>query len=210
METVPQTRLPRNVRLSSLMLGVSGGLAVLLLAGVLATWHHFEAAAEVYRNTSLRIDNTDPKDELQWMRSDLGYDAAVLAAVALMTAGLAPLVRRRLRWARVATWCAAAVLGPALLIELNAGPNPRGSTVGPLLDRLEADLLPQWFPGVNAVLGFALLVLVIASPVLLARSSVSEFYRPANQQEDPRWEAFLKAQNDRIAGGGKPAGEPEP
>jgi hypothetical protein len=210
MTNVPQSRLPRNVRLCSLTLGVSAGLAVLMLATILAAWRHFEAAAEVYRSASLSGGMGDPVGELQWMRSDLGYDAAVVAAMALVTAGLAPLIRRPLRWARVATWCAAVVLGSALLVELGGGPDAGGRPLDPetsVLDSLRFDLVPQWFSGVNAVLGFAVLVLVIVSAVLLLRSSVSEFYRPAGQQQDPQWAAFLRAQNDRIAGDGKPAGE---
>ena len=79
MTNVPQSRLPRNVRLGSLTLGVSAGLAVLMLATILAAWRHFEAAAEVYRSASLSGGMGDPLGELQWMRSDLGYDAAVVA-----------------------------------------------------------------------------------------------------------------------------------
>lgn len=202
--------LPRNVRLCSLTLGVSAGLAVLMLATILVAWRHFEAAAEVYRSAALSGGMGDPLDELQWIRSDLGYDAAVVAAMALVTAGLAPLIRRPLRWARVATWCTAVVLGAALLVELGGGPDAGGPPLDPgtsVLDGLRFELLPQWFPGVNAVLGFAVLVLVIASAVLLMRSSVSEFYRPAGQQQDPQWAAFRRAQNDRIAGDGKAPGQ---
>jgi hypothetical protein len=203
MSAVERGRLPGAARLSSRLLGLSAGLAALKLAAALTACRHFGPAAEAYRSAFLDAGMDDLEVQVLQVRSSLAYNVAVLAVTVLTTAGLALMIRRPLRWAQVGTWCAAVVLGVALVIALNGGPDPAGSTPGPQaseIDRLGYDLIPQWYTSVNAVLGLFLLAAVIAAAVLLMRSSVADFYRPESRVQDPRWESFVRKQKDRIDG----------
>jgi hypothetical protein len=95
------------------------------------------------------------------------------------------------------------VIGLALFLGLNAGADPAGSTATPGADsgsRAYYDLLPHWYPALNAILGVTAVALVIAVIVMLMRSSVADFYRPASGEQDPRWSAFVADQQKRIAG----------
>jgi hypothetical protein len=221
MSDVKLGRLPGPARWGSLLLGLSAGLAAVMLAATLAAWRHFGPAAVAYRSAFLDAGMDELETQVLQVRSSLAYNATVLAVTVLTTAGLALLIRRPLRWAQISTWCAAVVLGIALVLALNGGPDPAGSTPGPQaspVERLGYDLIPQWYTSVNAVLGLLLLAAVIAAAVLLARSSVLDFYRPESRVSDPRWESFVQTQRDRIVGGAAgtaggatiPDGSPEP
>ncbi|GAA0577537.1 hypothetical protein GCM10010172_72860 [Paractinoplanes ferrugineus] len=156
-------------------------------------WRHFSAESAYW---SIRHGADQ-------VRAALVYNLVVAALTVLVAVVLAVVVRRPLRWVRPAAWCVLGFLGLALFLGLNAGADPAGSTAGPNADsdsRAYYDLLPHWYPTLNAIQGVAVLVLVVAVFVMLLRSSVADFYRPASTEQDPKWSSFVAAQQKRIAG----------
>lgn len=201
-----ERRRPPLVRWSSLLLAGCAGLAALMLMMAILAWRHLGPAGDAYESASGFDGGADA------VRSSIAFNMVVTAAVVLTTTVLAMLVRRPLRWARPVTWGVLGVVGTALYVGLNAGPDPAGSKPGAdadPLNRLYYDLVPQWYPSVNAVLGLALLATGAAAAILLLRSSVSDFYRPASSQHDPKWADFVDRQQKLIAGE-KPDADPAP
>lgn len=173
-------------------------LAAAMLVATMLAWRHLGSAGPRYVSASLGDAVT--VDEV---RSMLGYNVVVTTATILATGALALMVRRPLGWARWAAWCVLGAVGLLLFLGLVAGADPAGSTPGPnatAVARLYYALLPSWYPSVNAVLGLAVLVTGLAAAVLLSRSSVADYYRPASGEQDPRWAAFVATQQKRIAG----------
>jgi hypothetical protein len=176
--------------------------AVMTLASSLA-WQHLGPAADTYARMAADLGYGNPArlaDEVRW---SLGYNVAVTVGTALVAGVLALLVRQPLRWAQVAGWCAATAIALGLgfgLVTGSATAGARPDSSSSAFDRLDYDLLPQWYPITNAVLGLALLVAVVAAGVLLLRSSVSDFYRAESRQEDdPRWANFIEKQKRGLA-----------
>lgn len=172
--------------------------AILLVAAVLG-WQHLTPAGVRYLSA---FDNGGPAAVNQ-VRATLEYNVIVTTATILTTAVLALLVRRPLPWVRRVTWCALGAVGVLLFLGLNAGADLAGSTPdadATPAERLYYDLLPRWYPSSTAVLGLVLLVAGLAAAVMLTRSSVADYYRPASRRSDPRWASFVQAQKKRIAG----------
>ncbi|MEU4243394.1 hypothetical protein [Actinoplanes sp. NPDC026619] len=163
----------------------------MLIAAIIA-WQHFGPAAVHFGDGGA-----------DQVRAGLIFNMVVTALVVLATAALATVVRRPLRWARPAAWAVLGVLGFALFTGLNAGVDPAGSTAGPGADpanRLYYDLVPGWYPSVHAALGLIVLATCVAVVIMLMRSSVADFYRPATTKQDPKWAAFVDRQQKLIAG----------
>jgi len=164
----------------------------MLVASAFA-WRHFSAETAYW-------SEPDAADDV---RAALVYNLVLAALIVLVAVALAAVVRRPLRWVRPVAWCVLGAIGLALFLGLNAGADPAGSTAGPTADsasRTYYGLIPHWYPTLNAIQGLTVLALVIAVVVLLLRSSVADFYRPASSEEDSKWSAFVADQQKRIAG----------
>jgi hypothetical protein len=193
------------------LLGVSATLAVVMTIAAIAAWRHLGPAAAAYARALADAGLDRSGGEPAQVRSTLAYNVAVTAGTALVATLLALVIRKPLRWAQVSTWCTVVVVWMALGCGLASGPNPAGSVPGRTsseLDRLSYDLVPQWYSPANAVLGLFVLASVTAVGVLLLRSSVQDYYRPASSQQDPRWTAFVQKQADGTADGTQPAPDP--
>ncbi|AGL20497.1 hypothetical protein [Actinoplanes sp. N902-109] len=197
---MPIESRPREVRLSSLLFLVTAVLALVMTLQSLLAWRHFEPAADTYVRMLSDGGFADAAAEPAGVRWDLAYTVAVTLGTALVCALLAVVIRQPLRWAQVAAWCTsfavAVVLGCGLANgSATAGAKPEATSE--TLDRLDYDLLPQWYPIMNAVLGAALIVVVIAAGVLMLRSAVADFYRAGSRlPDDPRWASFLTQRLD--------------
>ncbi|MET0494072.1 MAG: hypothetical protein ABW000_13175 [Actinoplanes sp.] len=192
--------MPRAVRASSLLLGVTAGLAVVMTVLSVVAWWHLGPAGEAYSRASLEAGYGDGDGWPRAVLSSLVYNTVTTGMTALITGLLAVMIRQPLRWVQVTTWCVVAAVCAALGCGLNAGPDPAGSTASSdssQFQRLGYDLVPQWYPSVNAVLGLALLAAAIGAAVMLLRSPVQDFYRPASSREDPRWSSFVQRQAER-------------
>lgn len=193
--TIDGLRPPWRVRVASVLFGVSAGAGVLMVMATIAAWAHLGPAAVVYRAARAAAGDSDLDGEVPEVRGALAYNTAVLVVVVLAFGTLAVLLRRPWRWARIAAWWAAAILGAAVMVALagDAGSSGTGPGVDEV-DRLAHELVPGWYAGVASLLGLVLLAAVGAGGFFLARSSVGEFYRPvAGRPSDERWAAVLRA-----------------
>lgn len=182
--------VPWAVRVASVLLGASAVLAAAMAVAGLFAWRHFGPASVAYVQ-ALGNNHYLASPQLADVRGGLAYNIAVTAAAALVTGCLAPAVRRPLRWVQVTAWCTAVLFAAGLFCGLSTGPAAR------TLDEISYGLVPAWYPGLNAVLGVAVLVTIVAAAAALLRSSVDDFYRPASREQDPRWAAFVQRQADR-------------
>jgi hypothetical protein len=180
-----------------LLAGCAVLAAAMLVATVLA-WRHLGPAGIQYVSAT----QSDGRS-VEYVRGSLRYNVVVTVATVLITTALALLVRRPWPWARWGAWCALGVIGLLLFLGLNAGADPAGSTPSDNADavsRLYYDLLPSWYPSLTAVLGLAVLVALLTAAIMLARSSIADYYRPASRVADPRWAAFVEGRQKRVAG----------
>lgn len=63
-------------------------------------------------------------------------------------------------------------------------------------DVLGYDLAPDWYPGLNAVLGIVTLAFLVAGTIAITNSGVSDYHRKASWQRDGRWSSFVDRQKD--------------
>jgi MFS family permease len=199
--------VPRGVHTGSLLYAATAGIALLMLVNVLAAWSHYSPASAEYRYV-MEAAEFDADEQLWMVGSSLAI-AAIGAALALLAGGfLAVAVRRPRRWIQIAAWCASAGLAVLLLLNLMSVPDINGADLregAKEVDRLWHNLLPGWYLSVNALLGAALLVTVAAAGLVLARSSVTDFYRAASHIEDANWSSFVDRQRSTRMGTDSPA-----
>jgi hypothetical protein len=196
--------VPRTIRVISWLLAACAVAAGAMTAATVAAWAHFAPAADLYRRIA-----TDPPDEVERtlaeVRGPLIFGGLVSLVILLLWAWLAIAARvPRRRRAQITAW-AGSVAGIALLlVDLNGGLVNTGSDAGIGVtprDLLGYDLAPDWYPGLNGVLGILTIVVMAAGALALTRSGVIDYYRAASWQKDDRWSAFVTDQKDRIADG---------
>ncbi|MCU7730374.1 hypothetical protein ODJ79_42215 [Actinoplanes sp. KI2] len=188
---------PTHVHRASVLLAGCAVLAGAIVVIAMLAWRHLGPAGIRYL-----MAEPDGGVAVHLVRAALEYSLVVGTATVLITSALALVVRRPLVWARWVAWCVLGAIAVLLLLGLSAGDVPLAApgAHASAVDGLFYDLVPHWYPSVSAVLGLALMVLVLTAAVLLTRSSAADYYRPASSVQDPRWAAFVEAQQRRIAG----------
>ena len=188
--------LPRGVRTGSLLFAVTAALAGAIAVAALLARSHLGPAADRYLEFL-----PDEAATVTDIREILTYTIVCALATVLVGGALAVLVRQPRPWVRTALWIAALVLGLALGTGLVAGVDPAGASPGDdstPAARLFYDLVPGWYPSVNAVLGLLVLISLGAAAFSVLRSSALDFYRAASHVEDPRWSSFVaRRQSDQ-------------
>jgi hypothetical protein len=196
--------VPRRIRVISWLLAAGTLAAGAMTTATLVAWAHFAPAADLYRRIA-----TDPPLEVERtlaeVRGPLVFGGLVTLVITLLWAWLTVAARApRRRRAQITTW-AGSVAGIALLlVDLNSGLVNTGSDAGIGVtprDLLGYDLAPDWYPGLNSVLGILTIAAMAAGALALTRSAVTDYYRAASWQKDDRWSAFVTGQKDRIADG---------
>jgi hypothetical protein len=190
--------IPGPVRTGSVLLVLAAAAAAGMIALTVGALVHFGPAAEAYREAARTLDYpSSAANQVPWeAESALVLNLVVALLTMLAGLGLAVLVRRPLRWAQISTWVLAVAITALLFCGLNSGPSDAGSTPGPDTRPMEGyayALFPGWYPTLDAIVGLLVIALVIAAAVMLARSSVIDFYRLASRQpDDPRWVSFMR------------------
>lgn len=189
--------MPRTVRNSSWAFAAAAGIAAASALVVVLGQAHHGPALDRY------LDFNAGDLAAEQFATDVGEILTVTLILALVTvvAGgvLAFVVRRPVAWARTIAWSTALVLALLVGTALLAGVDPVGATPGPDAEpaaRLTYDLVPGWYPSVNAVVGLGLLIALGAAGFFVLRSSAADFYRAASKVEDPRWSSFVAERLD--------------
>ena len=176
--------MPRNVRISSWLLGSGAALGVALAIGAARSASHVRAGSAAY----LAIAKDEDHGVIAPLENALGFEivAGVITAVLLGMAAVG--VRRRRPWLRVVTWCGSfAVL---VMAGLAAGTDASTVTGGGGFDtaaikRAAQDLLPGWYAAVVESAELGIIAATLGVLALLARSSVVDFYRSGQVSDQP-------------------------
>ncbi|NJC70532.1 hypothetical protein HC031_12530 [Planosporangium thailandense] len=182
---------PRAVRSASRLLVACAAVAAIDAGQAILAVRHLNAAGDVLSRLAPQNDGPGVVPNIRW---SLLYDTTVAAALALMLAPLGYLVRRPSQPARIVTWCVGAVGAMALLVGIAGNPDDLGQPTGgepAEVQRAMRNLLAGWYPSTHALAVVAEIVGIIAVAVLLARSSVVDFYHLRSQGAKPGlwWEA---------------------
>lgn len=190
--------MPPKIRTASWLLSACALMAAVTTVATLFAWRHFAPAADRYRELA-SAPGYEVDRVIADVRGPLVYGGLVTLVSAALFGWLAVAVRRpRRRWVPIVAWVAAGVGAVLLIVDLNGGLTDTGSSVSVSpRDVLGHDLAPDWYATVNAGLGIATLVLMVAGALALTRSGVHDYYRKASWQTDDRWVSFVARQRDQ-------------
>ncbi|MEV4351057.1 hypothetical protein AB0J83_41910 [Actinoplanes sp. NPDC049596] len=175
-----EDRAPRAVRACSLLLAGFAVVCAVMVVGAVLAWQHFGPAADGIP----RLPGDSVDKQISSVRTGLAYQTGLAVVAGLAALGLAVVVRRRRSWVQRTVWCTMGALVIGLLLGLTAG---ESTSFG-------LSLLPGWYPALSSVLTAILVATAVAVAVAMSRTASEEFHQPDPRQADPRWESFVRRQ----------------
>jgi hypothetical protein len=176
--------MPRNVTISSWLLGIAAVLGVALAVGAARSGNHVNAGSAAY----LAIAKDEDPGLIEPLGYALGFEIVVGVIAAILLSVMAAAVRRRRPWLRVVTWWGS--LAVLVMTGVAAGTDASTEIAGggfdsAVIERAAEDLLPGWYAAVVEVAELGIIAATLGVLVLLARSSVLDFYRSERVSNQP-------------------------
>lgn len=177
MSLVHEDGFPRPLRIASAALAAGAVLAALEACEALIALRHVGRATGAFRMVAAPTTVATVLDSLH---STLYYDLGTGAVLVLLFVPLSRVVRQPSRRVRTFIWALAAVAWAMLCCGVATGPDDTSAAPSgieePHVLRAWSHLLPGWYTIVHSFTVLALLAAVTAVALLLARSSVGDFY----------------------------------